>query len=79
MAVAVPGQRCRQFLILLAIVTAGLRHRGDKRLIGETGQRQILQQMADPLAAGVKPQAQRRGGVDIAGDKGQPQVGPEGF
>ncbi len=60
MAVAVPGQRRRQFLILLAIVTTGLRHRGDKRLIGQTGQRQVLQQMADPLAAGVEPQAQRR-------------------
>ena len=54
------GKGAGQPFITLAVGAAGLRQGGGKHAIIQTGQRQILQQMADPLATGVEAQPQRR-------------------
>lgn len=50
------GQGRGQFFILPTIMAPTLRQRGSKDAIIQAGKGKALQQMADPLAAGVEPQ-----------------------
>ena len=73
------GEGGNQLFMLLTIVAPGFRQRGHKGVVVKAGDDQILQQMADPLATGIKPQSQRRRRVSVAGDDGQTQIWPQGF
>lgn len=52
------GEGGNQLFMLLTIVAPGFRQRGHKGVVVKAGDDQILQQMADPLATGIKPEAQ---------------------
>ena len=73
------GEGGNQLFMLLTLVAPGFRQRGHKGVVVKAGDDQILQQMADPLATGIKPQSQRRRRVSVAGDDGQTQIWSQGF